>query len=68
MGIPEPAATRLYDEVEYQAGSWPKIYRVVVKAEVMALSDNPRYVVTSLTDPTPELLVCEASLLKQNWN
>ena len=32
--------------VEYQAGSWPKAYRVVVKAEVMALGDNPRYVVT----------------------
>ena len=34
----------------------PKAYRVVVKAEVMALGDNPRYVVTSLTDPTPEVL------------
>ena len=51
-----PEATRLYDDVEYQAGSWPKAYRVVVKAEVMALKDNPRYVVTSLADPTPELL------------
>lgn len=59
LGNPEPAATRLYDEVAYQAGSWPKAYRVVVKAEVMALGDNPRYVVTSLTDPTPELLYQE---------
>ena len=56
LGIPEPAATRLYDEVEYRAGSWPKAYRVVVKAEVMALGDNPRYVVTSLSDPTPDVL------------
>ena len=51
-----PAATRLYEDVEYQARSWPKAYRVVVKAEVMALGDNPRFVVTSLADPTPESL------------
>lgn len=55
-GEAEPAATRLYEDIEYQAGSWPKAYRVVLKAEVMALGDNPRFVVTSLTDPTPELL------------
>lgn len=55
-GERDPAATRLYEDVVYQAGSWPKTYRVVVKAEVMTLGDNPRYVVTSLTDPTPELL------------
>lgn len=59
LGNPEPSATRLYDEVAYQAGSWPKAYRVVVKAEVMALGDNPRYVVTSLTDPTPDILYKE---------
>jgi len=56
MGNPAPEATRLYDDVVYQAGSWPKAYRVVVKAEIMALGDNPRYVVTSLADPTPESL------------
>lgn len=56
LGNPAPEATRLYDDVEYQAGSWPRAYRVVVKAEVMALGDNPRYVVTSLADPTPESL------------
>jgi Transposase DDE domain group 1 len=52
----EPAATRLYEDIEYRAGSWPCAYRVVLKAEVMALGDNPRFVVTSLSDPTPELL------------
>lgn len=52
----EPSSTRLYDEVAYQAGSWPKAYRVVLKAEVMGLGDNPRFVVTSLADPTPEAL------------
>jgi hypothetical protein len=59
MGHPEPTATRLYDDIDYQAASWPKAYRVVVKAEVMALGDNPRYVVTSLTDPTPDVLYKE---------
>jgi len=53
---PEPTATRLYDDIDYQAASWLKAYRVVVKAEVMALGDNPRYVVTSLTDPSPDIL------------
>lgn len=53
---PEPSATRLYDDLDYRAGSWPKAYRVVVKAEVMALGDNPRFVVSSLQDPTPEAL------------
>ena len=56
---PEPSATRLYDDLDYQAASWPKTYRVVVKAEVMALGDNPRYVVTSLTDPSPDVLYKE---------
>jgi Transposase DDE domain group 1 len=58
-GEAQPMATRLYEDVEYQAGSWPKAYRVVLKAEMMALGDNPRFVVTSLTDPTPELLYTE---------
>ena len=53
-GRAEPAATRLYDDVDYQAGSWPKAYRVVLKAEVMNLGENPRFVVTSLEAPTPE--------------
>lgn len=56
---PEPHATRLYDEFHYQAGTWSKAYRVVLKAEVMALGDNPRFVVTSLTDTTPEILYRE---------
>jgi len=55
-GTIAPAATRLYDNIDYQAGSWPKAYRVVLKAEVMALGENPRFVVTSITDPSPEAL------------
>jgi hypothetical protein len=30
------------------SGSWPKAWRVLLKAEVMALGENPRFVVTSL--------------------
>lgn len=57
VGGTPPAATRLYDDIDgYQAGAWPQAYRVVLKAEVMALGDNPRFVVTSLADPVPEAL------------
>jgi len=51
-----PHSTRTYHEVDYAANSWPQAFRVVLKAEVMALGDNPRYVVTSLDLPTPENL------------
>jgi len=43
-----PDAVRLYDEFAYAAGSWSKPWRVLLKAEVMALGENPRFVVTSL--------------------
>jgi hypothetical protein len=49
-------STRSYHEVGYAANSWPQTFRVVLKAEVMSLGDNPRYVVTSLDLPTPETL------------
>ena len=49
-----PESVRLYDEFEYAAGSWSKPWRVVQKAEVMALGENPRFVVTSLDAPTPD--------------
>ena len=53
-GNPPPARTRLYEEVDYAAGSWPQRFRVLVKAEIMSQGDNPRFVVTSLARPTPE--------------
>ena len=43
-----PEAVRLYDEFTHAAGSWSKPWRVLLKAEVMALGENPRFVVTSL--------------------
>lgn len=53
---PPPAHTRTYHELDYAAGSWPQPFRVVLKAEVMARGDNPRYVLTSLDRPSPECL------------
>lgn len=44
-----PDAVRLFDEFSYQARSWPKSWRVLLKAEVMALGENTRFIVTSLS-------------------
>jgi Transposase DDE domain group 1 len=49
-----PPSTRLYEEFAYAAASWEQPWRVIVKAEVMAAGDNPRFVVTSLEAPTPQ--------------
>jgi len=43
-------ARQITDEL-YCAGSWRSYRRVIVKAEVMAQGDNPRFVVTNLTRP-----------------
>ena len=51
-----PESVRVYDEFHYAAGSWSKPWRVVQKAEVMALGENPRFVVTSLNAPSPDCL------------
>jgi len=48
-------STRLFGEFEYAAGSWPKGFRVIHKAEVMATGDNPRFIVTSLNLPSPKI-------------
>jgi len=53
---PAPVHTRLYEEVDYGAASWPERFRVIVKAAVMNAGDNPRFVVTSLDLPTPEIV------------
>lgn len=55
-GAEVPLSTRSYHEMEYAAGSWPQPFRVILKAEVMTLGDNARFVVTSLDLPSPELL------------
>jgi hypothetical protein len=51
-----PQSTTTYHEFDYGAASWPQPFRVILKAEVMSLGDNPRFVVTTLHSPTPETL------------
>ena len=53
-GAPPPPSTRVYEAFAYAAASWEQPWRVIVKAEVMAAGDNPRFVVTSLEAPTPQ--------------
>lgn len=53
---PPPARTRSYHDLEDAAGTWPQAFRVILKAEVMAFDDNPRFIVTSLDLPSPECL------------
>jgi hypothetical protein len=55
-GEPPPASSRLYQEFAYAAASWSHPWRVVLKAEVMAAGDTPRFVVPSLTAPAPQML------------
>ena len=66
----EPAATRTYHDLDYTAQTLPKTFRVVLKAEVMALGDNPRWVVTSLDLPNPESLYRDLYCARgqdENW-
>ena len=49
-----PASSRLYEECGDAAASWSQPWRVIVKAEVMAAGDNPRFVVTALAAPPPQ--------------
>ena len=51
-----PASSRLSEEFAYAAAAWSRPWRVVLKAEVMAAGDNPRFVVTSLAAPPPQML------------
>ncbi|MDX8407507.1 MAG: IS1380 family transposase [Mariprofundaceae bacterium] len=47
-------STRLFAEYKYAAGSWPQAFRTILKAEVMDAGVNPRFIVTSITDLSPE--------------
>jgi len=65
-----PSATRTYHDLVYAAQTWPKPFRVVLKAEIMALGDNPRFVVTSLDLPSPESLYRDLYCARgqdENW-
>ncbi len=49
------AKVRLVGDTPYQAGSWPRPRRVVVKAEATAKGTNTRFVVTTRPDPSRAL-------------
>jgi hypothetical protein len=53
-GEAPPPRSRIYEDFSYAAASWEQPWRVIVKAEVMAAGDNPRFVVTSLEAPTSQ--------------
>lgn len=48
--------TRVFREIRYQAGTWHRELRVIVMAEVSALGDNIRFIVTSLESSLPSFL------------
>ena len=45
-----------FDAFAYAAESWPQTRHVVMKAEITAQGENPRFVVTSLPEFAPALL------------
>ena len=51
-----PASSRLYEACTYATMSWAQPWRVVLQAEGMSAGDTPRFVVTSLDAPTPQML------------
>jgi len=58
-GQPPPPRSRLYAEFVSAAPSWTQPWRVVLKAEVMQADDHPRFVVTPLEAPTPQMLYAD---------
>ena len=62
----ENRSVRLYEEFDYAAGSWDKSHRVILKAEVTALGENPRFVVASLNFPDPHTIYTELYCARGN--
>ena len=55
--MPEPERLRLYGEADYQAKSWKGLdARIIYKAEVNQKGDNPRFMVTSIKEASPETI------------
>jgi DDE family transposase len=65
-GEQPPPRSRVYEDFSYAAASWERPWRVIVKAEVMAAGDNPRFVVTSLEAPTPQHVYEDLSCARGN--
>ena len=49
-------AVQHFDAFACTAESWPRARRIVMKAEITEQGENPRFVVTSLTEVAPALL------------
>jgi len=47
---------RRFGEFFYQAKTWPSARRVIVKAEISPQGDNPRFVVTNMSQADPQAL------------
>jgi Transposase DDE domain group 1 len=65
-GEPPPARSRMDEDFPYAAASWAQPWRVIVKAEVMAAGDHPRFVVTSLEAPSPQQIYDDLSWARGN--
>jgi hypothetical protein len=65
-GQAPPPSSRLYEELVDAARAWTQPWRVVLKAEVMQAGDNPRFGVTSLEPPTPQMLYEDLSCARGN--
>jgi hypothetical protein len=51
----EPQKQRLFDWIDYAAGTWDRERRVIAKAELSVQGPNPRFVVTSLEGDPQDL-------------
>lgn len=49
-------SVKIYSEFRYQAGSWSKDWRVIVKAEHNHIGSNTRFIVTSIQKPWRKFL------------
>lgn len=57
---------RIFSEFNYAAGSWDRERRVIHKAEHNSHGDNPRYIVTSLSDP-PQQVYDQVYCTEARW-
>lgn len=47
---------RVFRNLQYQAGTWHRKIRVILKAEITELGENPRFIVTSLETHKPSFI------------
>ena len=47
---------RVFKQIQYQAGSWNRMRRIIIMAEVSVMGENIRFIVTSLESSRPSFL------------